>query len=99
MDFFLSRYRHLTVLLIVPVFAIAMAVRRRKSNPAAVSAVVMLVLLTIGYFFVYVLTPRDLSWHLQTSLERLMLQAWPLAVLAAGLGIRPAELSSKLMGR
>jgi hypothetical protein len=31
----------------------------------------------IGYFFVYVLTPLDLGYHLTTSLNRLFLQLWP----------------------
>jgi len=40
-----------------------------------------LVLLTLaGYFFVLVVTPHDLKWHLLTSLNRLLLQLWPLAI-------------------
>jgi hypothetical protein len=40
-----------------------------------------LVLLTlVGYFFVLVVTPHDLKWHLLTSLNRLLLQLWPLAI-------------------
>ena len=34
-------------------------------------------LMMIGYFFVYVLTPLDLGYHLATSLNRLFLQLWP----------------------
>ena len=34
-------------------------------------------LMLIGYFFVYVLTPLNLSYHLATSLNRLFLQLWP----------------------
>lgn len=34
-------------------------------------------LMLIGYFFVYVLTPLDLGYHLATSLNRLFLQLWP----------------------
>jgi len=30
-----------------------------------------------GYFFVYVLTPQDLAWHLDKSLDRLLIQLWP----------------------
>jgi hypothetical protein len=45
-------------------------------------------LMLIGYFFIYVLTPLDLDYHLATSLNRLFLQFWPgvifLAFLAAG---------------
>lgn len=30
----------------------------------------------IGYFIIYLFTPRELLWHLQTSLNRLFLQYW-----------------------
>lgn len=33
-----------------------------------------------GYFAVYVATPNDLDWQLNTSLPRLLLHLWPLAV-------------------
>ena len=35
-----------------------------------------------GYYVVYLLSPHDLAWHLDTSLVRLLLQLWPLALLA-----------------
>ena len=34
-----------------------------------------------GYFFVYVMTPLDLAYHLTTSLNRLFLQLWPGVIL------------------
>lgn len=34
----------------------------------------------IGYFFVYILTPHDLTWHLRTSMGRLLLQLLPGAI-------------------
>ncbi len=37
----------------------------------------VLLLMLVGYFFVYVLTPLDLNYHLMTSLNRLFLQLWP----------------------
>lgn len=39
-------------------------------------------LMLLGYYVVYLLTPQDLSWHLETSLVRLLLQLWPLVLLA-----------------
>jgi hypothetical protein len=35
-----------------------------------------------GFFFVYIVSPFNLEWHLDTSLDRLLLQVWPLAVFA-----------------
>jgi hypothetical protein len=36
-----------------------------------------LVLTLAGYFFVYLITPYDIYWHLRFSSERLFLQLWP----------------------
>lgn len=38
----------------------------------------------IGYAGVYLVTPYDLAWHLGSSLDRLALHLWPLALLAVG---------------
>ena len=44
-------------------------------------------LVLAGFFAVYVLTPHDLDWHLTTSLDRLYVQVWPLAVLSGFLAM------------
>ena len=33
-----------------------------------------------GYFAIYLITPRDLYWHLRFSLNRLFLQLWPTVI-------------------
>jgi hypothetical protein len=48
---------------------------RDKTGLLQTSAILLLT--TAGYFFVYVLTPLDLTYHLMTSLNRLFLQLWP----------------------
>ncbi|HKY63436.1 MAG TPA: hypothetical protein VJR29_08460, partial [bacterium] len=50
-----------------------------------------LALMALGYFFVYVLTPYDVPWHLSTSLDRLYFQLWPLGLFAAFLWLRAPE--------
>ena len=40
-----------------------------------------LCLMMAGCFFVYVTTPYDLGWHLDTSLDRVLMQQWPGFVL------------------
>ena len=40
-------------------------------------SLVMLLCCVTGYFFVYVITPRDLEWHLGTSADRVLLQLFP----------------------
>ncbi len=42
-----------------------------------VSAGLTLAVVFMGYFFVYVMTPSDLAWHLSSSLNRLLVQLWP----------------------
>jgi hypothetical protein len=42
----------------------------------------------LGFHCVYVFTPMDQNWHIQSSLPRLMLQLWPSAILLVGLAGR-----------
>lgn len=44
-----------------------------------------------GYLLVYLVTPLDLSWQLRFSLQRLLLQLWPSALLALFLAVRSPE--------
>jgi 4-amino-4-deoxy-L-arabinose transferase-like glycosyltransferase len=54
-------------------------------------------LMLIGYFLVYVVTPRPLDWHLQTSLHRLILHIWPVFLFGCGLlGLNPAESAERV---
>ncbi|AMJ66453.1 hypothetical protein AXW84_14215 [Hymenobacter sp. PAMC 26628] len=47
----------------------------QEKSTIANSLVIAITLL--GYFFVYIVTPVDLTWHLDTSLNRLLLQLYP----------------------
>jgi hypothetical protein len=44
-----------------------------------------------GYYSIYLTTPHDLDWHLSTSLDRLIVQLWPMAVLTMFLELRSPE--------
>ena len=39
-----------------------------------------LVVMLLGYYGAYVLTPHDLKWHIQFSVTRLLVHIWPAAV-------------------
>lgn len=52
-----------------------------RNRPAIITSALTLTIVLMGYFFVYVITPFDLSWHLQTSVLRLLIQVWPSFVL------------------
>ncbi len=41
------------------------------------AAVIALAVTLAGYFAIYLITPRDIYWHLSNSLNRLFLQLWP----------------------
>ncbi|MDP2839544.1 MAG: glycosyltransferase family 39 protein [Syntrophales bacterium] len=48
-----------------------------RDRTGLVRTAAVLLLMPAGYFFVYVMTPLDLGYHLATSLNRLFLQLWP----------------------
>ena len=52
---------------------------------------VLIALMLLGYFFIYLSTPRDLAWHLETSLARLLLQLWPMLVFVFFLLVRTPQ--------
>ena len=60
------------------------ALWRWRPRPGGSVGMVLAVagLMLAGYYGVYLLTPHTLAWHLDTSLVRLLLQLWPLAIFA-----------------
>ncbi|MGA2119128.1 MAG: hypothetical protein ABSH56_30800 [Bryobacteraceae bacterium] len=77
---------------ILPLVVLAAALRfdRERRRDAAFSGAIGAALL-MGYFGVYVLTQNDLVWQLQTSLDRLLVQIWPVLVLTAMVALRVPE--------
>ena len=63
---------------------VALAVVPRPWPPGARLVGAFGLVLHLGFALVYVLTPKELGWHLQTSLDRLLLQTYPLLLLACG---------------
>jgi hypothetical protein len=54
--------------------------------------IVLLPLLQLaGYFSIYLITPRDLYWHLTTSLGRLLIQIFPLSLFVLMLVLKSPE--------
>lgn len=49
-------------------------------NPLLRTSTACLLLTLAGYFAIYLITPRDLYWHLRFSLNRLFLQLWPATI-------------------
>lgn len=47
----------------------------------------VLLLMLMGYCLVYIVTPYDLQWHLDTSLDRLLMHLWPSLVFSFFLAV------------
>lgn len=75
---------------------------RRMTESTRLTFKLLMVTLSItglGYFFVYVVSPYDLKWHLSTSLTRLLLQLWPSTLFLFFLAVRtPEELLANARG-
>lgn len=57
----------------------------------AATSCLTVVLTALGYAMVYLITPHDLAWHLDTSLDRLLLQLWPAAIFTCFLAVRDGQ--------
>jgi len=64
---------------------------KRGDGPILMTCFATLLFMMAGYFFVYVITPEDLAWHLNTSLVRLMLQLWPTLLFALFMAAKTPE--------
>jgi len=56
---------------------------------------IVLALMLVSYYLVYVTTPFDITWHVTTSVDRLLLQLWPGLVLTVFLGLESLESRAK----
>jgi 4-amino-4-deoxy-L-arabinose transferase-like glycosyltransferase len=64
----------------------------RKEEVSATSIAVLLPLfMSVSYFFVYILSPFNLAWHLGSSLDRLLLQVWPLVIFTYFMVVQTPE--------
>lgn len=78
----------------LPLFLALAGVRRDSFRSRSFwQAAIFLVLLLAGYFFVYLVSPYDAAWHLETSIHRLFLHLWPSAVFLTMLLVRLPEFS------
>jgi hypothetical protein len=62
-------------------FALMGTTDARRGRSGARLALTVYALMLVSYFAVYVVTPYDLAWHLETSARRLLLQLWPGALV------------------
>jgi hypothetical protein len=62
-----------------------------RSKALTVMPASLLLLMLLGYFVAYLITPYDLAWHVSLSIDRLFLQLWPSAIFAAFMVARTPE--------
>jgi hypothetical protein len=64
------------------IYAIIVGISIPKTQKIAVMSLALRITLLTGiYFLVYLFTPKDLVWHLSTSMERLVTQIFPSFIL------------------
>jgi hypothetical protein len=79
--------------LVLPLCFFLLGRAPRRPRLALHGIVGVLGLMLAGYFFVYLTTPCDLTWHLSTSAIRLLMHLWPAAILAMFLSLSdPVQL-------
>ncbi len=65
-------------LVALPVYFFLVGKAKSKEMGESIKTSFLIVLFMIGgYFFVYLITPLNLQWHINTSVWRLFLQIWP----------------------
>jgi len=83
--------------LIWPLFVISAALNWRNVARSPLAPCVLLVGVQLGiYGMVYFITPRDLEWHLATSIDRVLLHLSPIALWIAGVNVY--QLSVRIRG-
>jgi len=64
----------------------------QRDRPALATVLIALGLMLAGEFAIYIALPGDMVWQVNSSLERLMLQLWPSALLAFFLAANQPQL-------
>ena len=64
---------------------------KQQDKSFLLTAALCLGIMLTGYFFIYVITPKNLDWHIRTSLNRLLLHLWPAFLLLCFIIIKAPE--------
>jgi len=80
----------LPIVMLVLYFLLRRNIASEEKETVRASAVALILTLA-GFFFIYLITPRDIYWHLRFSLNRLFLHLWPSAIFLffVALGSKP----------
>ena len=78
------------VLLVICLAALGVAVDP-ETRPTIYTLLGTLCIVFVGLFSIFIITPYDLAWHLDSTLHRLLLQVWPTFLFTFFLIVRPPE--------
>jgi Dolichyl-phosphate-mannose-protein mannosyltransferase len=84
----------ISLVLVVYWFLVRFHVEERD-RPSVATAALAAGLMLAGDFAVYMLLPNDVAWQLNTSLDRIFLQLWPLGLFAFFLAANAPQLAAK----
>jgi len=84
----MSMYGDGMIILVIVVAIIAGINWRGFKETRWLSGMIVVTITLMSYFFIYVITPSRLSWHLGTSLSRVLLQLWPTTLFLIFLNLR-----------
>jgi hypothetical protein len=77
---------------ILPLIALAIALRFDRERRADLLLAGSIPMATLaGYFCVFLVTPYDLKWQLETTLNRILVQVWPCLLLLTFGALRAPE--------
>ncbi len=78
-------------MIVLLLYLFLLGLSKEWKNPNALAALMALFLMLLGYFFIFIITPFDLAWHLATTLDRLLMQLWPSFIFVFFLSVRTPE--------
>ncbi|EKE02572.1 MAG: hypothetical protein ACD_20C00358G0009 [uncultured bacterium] len=78
------------ILLLIYPFLMGTKISIETKSSILLAFVIMFLILT-GYFFIYIITPYDLNWHIKTSINRLFVQLYPAFIFLYFMIVRSPE--------
>ncbi len=72
---------NVNLFVLLAVLLLFVGIQRQAVNRGTMFALVVLFFTFCSYLFVYVLTPKDITWHMNTSFFRLMIQLYPSLII------------------
>ena len=74
------------IIFVLIICSIIIGIKKENYKQNGFKFLVTVILLMLGgYFYIYIITPQDLEWHMRTSLDRILMHLYPLTLLSINL--------------